>query len=623
MASEKLFNFTTIFSDSEQYESVKQELKDLVLSDYPSRNNPAKIQVGSQIVDATIGRVLINLVVMKILVEKGIDLSEEDLFSFEAVTGTNLNDYFNSILGRTKKIDISELRMSVSETINELSDLSSELSVLSGNSISYLDFIRLAVEDPKANELFNQHIDDHVEFSAVEDKFESLSHEIADYFLSRKDSELYPFMVAETGINKKQLTQAIGFVGLKPDIDGSIIPVTISDNYLTGLSNLESYFINSKGTRKALITNSRMVRKSGYLTRKLSLALIDRYHDHDNEDCGTTHFVKYDVVDQKHLDQINERHYYDLDEKGEKAPELKTVDTKDSSLIGKTIGLRSPITCAGDKVCRTCYGTNLSTVNKNLNTGLISILLLTNPLTQKLLSAKHLLTTNTEKIEWDSKFSEFFSVNMNAIHPAHTDFSVSFPRIPRAEWDEDEDQPYTDYIEIYDGAKKLFEYDLPVRFYYDFDNFWDESSKIEEKIVLKSKDYTEMEPMFTFLAKNNELTKSLQEVLDLIESNGHLGIDNYHDLTNKFNDLLIVNGLNMMSVHAEMISSVLIKDQETNKRPDFSFEDIPDYTIVRVSKAVLDSPLSVSLAFERLDEQLINLTTYEKDEESLMDYLYR
>jgi hypothetical protein len=37
----------------------------------------------------------------------------------------------------------------------------------------------------------------------------------------------------------------------------------------------------------------------------------------------------------------------------------------------------------------------------------------------------------------------------------------------------------------------------------------------------------------------------------------------------------------------------------------------------------MDAPLSVSMAFERLDEQLVDLDTYEKDGVSLMDHLYK
>jgi hypothetical protein len=640
MSSERLFNFTNIFSKYEEYEYTKNDLKNLILQDYSARKNPAKIQIGAQIIDATLGRVLINLLIMKPFVERDVVLTEDFIFGFTSVTADNLNEYFNNIIAKGKTVvDFDNLRRTIAETINEMSDLSGKLNVLAGNSISFHDFIRLYVEDPEAKEIFDYKLKDNMQFDEIEDEFINLGHTIKKFFLDRPDTELYPFMTADTGINKKQLTQAIGFVGLKPDIDGSIIAHAIDENYLNGLGTIQNYFINAKGTRKALITNARQVRKSGYLTRKLSLALVDRYHDHNHEDCGTEHYIKYDVEDQKKLSQIHGRHYYIINNNGKKKSELLTVDSNhDKNLIGKTIGLRSPVTCAADgHVCRTCYGSELSEINEGLNTGLIAVLLLTNPLTQKLLSAKHLLTTNTEKINWnyDEKkpFLDYFTINMNSIFIKDPDTDVLVYKVPLEKQDEDEIGDYAEKIEIIHQGKKIFTYETPdVKLYYNMNNikndyYYDEEENLESeeniKIVkLKGSDFEKNEAAFTFMAKNNELTKSLQEILDLIESSEHLEVETFDKLVNKFNNLILENKLNIMSVHAEMISSVLIANKETGNKLDFSKKKLNAYEILRVSNTVLNGPLAKSLAFERIPEQFINLKTYEKDEKSLMDYLY-
>jgi len=252
--SERLFNFTAIFDSYLDYEETKDELKNIVLSDFSSRNKPCKIQIGSRIIDATIGRVLLNLLIMKSFVEKGHILREDDLFNYPSVTEGNLNDYFNKILHRGKnKSDFDELRKLIAETLNEMSDISSgELNVLAGNSLSFHDFVRLSATDPEAKELFNYKLEEHMQFDEIENKFFELGKKLDKFFREHKDTEIYPFISSDTGINQKQFTQAVGFIGLKPDIDGTIIPIVINDNYLNGLMSLESYFINAKGTRKAL-----------------------------------------------------------------------------------------------------------------------------------------------------------------------------------------------------------------------------------------------------------------------------------------------------------------------------------------------------------------------------------
>jgi hypothetical protein len=368
------------------------------------------------------------------------------------------------------------------------------------------------------------------------------------------------------------------------------------------------------------------------------LALVDRYHDHSHEDCGSEHFIKYNIEDQKKLNQIHGRHYYIINNNRKKKSELLTVDSNhDKNLIGKTIGLRSPVTCAADgHVCRTCYGSELSEINEGLNTGLIAVLLLTNPLTQKLLSAKHLLTTNTEKINWnyDEKkpFLDYFTINMNSIFIKDPDTDVVVYKVPLEKQDEDEIGDYAEKIEIIHQGKKIFTYETPdVKLYYNMNNkndyYYDEEENLESeeniKIVkLKGSDFEKNEAAFTFMAKNNELTKSLQEILDLIESSEHLEVETFDKLVNKFNNLILENKLNIMSVHAEMISSVLIANKETGNKLDFSKKKLDAYEILRVSNTVLNGPLAKSLAFERIPEQFINLKTYEKDGKSLMDYLY-
>jgi hypothetical protein len=625
--TERVFNFNNIFQDYSQYSEVKEEIKNLILTDYSSRKTKSRIVVGSDVISSDNGRVLMNLLIMKPFVGKGLKLKANDLFGFESVTEGNLNEYFDNIITRFKlevDIDFDDLRKVVAETINEMSDISGELNVLAGNSISFYDFVRLSAEDEKAKSLFNQKISKKMQFNEIEKKFSNLGNEIETYFKTNKETELYPFVISDTGINKKQFTQAVGFVGLKPDIDGSVIPVAIQDNYLNGLSNLESYYINAKGTRKALITNSKMVRRSGYLTRKLSLSMVDRFHDNNFQDCGTEHLVNYKIDNEDKLSQIEGRHYHELNDSNEKVSELKTARLTDKKLIGKTIGLRSPVTCAGEKVCRTCYGSELSEINRDLNTGLISVLFLTNPLTQKLLSAKHLLTTNTETVNWEKDFIEYFEVNMNLIYFADKECTVIFKN--KFEYDEDEELPYITEFDVYEKSKLLFHYNSPVKLFVDLKALKEkdlEFSTEANEYTIYSKNFTEEDPVFSFQVKNNELTKSLEQIVDLIETVDHLGENTYHGIVNRFNDLVIENGLDIGSIHTEMIVSNLIRDTKIGKRLDFSKKKIDEYEIVRVSRSVMNGPLSVSLAFERLDEQLVDLETYQKEGSSLMDFLFK
>lgn len=606
---------------------VKEEIKTRLSFDYSSRKLPVTVLVDGKPIDMTIGKLFLNILLLKPFAMTETPVNEEDIFTESSITQDGFEELFNHILDRLSDCNVtySEIRESLIESMNEMCDLSGDYNVKVGYSVSFRDFVRMEVEDEKAAGLFNPDIKPGA-FHKIEDDFNECGKKLMEYFRNHKETELHPFVISETGINKKQFTQCVGFVGLKPDMEGNVIPITVKDNFLHGLSGLEGYFINSLGTRKALCTNSKMTRRSGYLTRKLSLSNIDHYHDDNIKDCGTTHFVKFSVDNKRKLNQIIDRHYYLLDDDGNKlSDELFTV-SEESDIIGKVIGLRSPVTCCGKHVCATCYGRKLSAINRDVNTGLVATNKLTEPLTQRLLSAKHLLSTKTDKIEWGEDFTEIFSVNMDSIYfQPETECSISFKKPSLEEFDEDENMYYVSEINILlSGNKKATTYISPVRLFINPKILSVEKMKDDDTdINFNSKSLDEDDFVFKYQAKNTELTQSLQEILDLIETSDHLGIIDYNDFVNKFDDLLIENDLDYInSIHIEMISAVLVRDAETGKRLDFSKKDLDAYTIDRVSKSVMNGPLAVSLSFERINDQLIDLNTYEKDEVSMMDNLF-
>lgn len=186
------------------------------------------------------------------LIENRIKINKENLFFGESLTQGVLEDYFNNLLKRLSEyISYEKIRTDFVKSLDEMSDISGKNNVQIGNTISYRDFIRLETEIPEANELFNPKVKGG-SFDEIEGQFSAHGKKIIKFFKEQKDSELSPFVRSGAGVNTKQFTQCVGFIGLKPDMDGSVIPVLIEDNFLNGLTGLESYFINSKGTRKAL-----------------------------------------------------------------------------------------------------------------------------------------------------------------------------------------------------------------------------------------------------------------------------------------------------------------------------------------------------------------------------------
>jgi hypothetical protein len=91
-------------------------------------------------------------------------------------------------------------------------------------------------------------------------------------------------------------------------------------------------------------------------------------------------------------------------------------------VIGKTIYLRSPITCSsaakGLGICRHCYG-ELFSINREINIGKTAAEEFSSRLTQQMLSAKHLLEAKISSPEWCNDIDDFLNIEegMVSINP--------------------------------------------------------------------------------------------------------------------------------------------------------------------------------------------------------------
>ena len=139
-------------------------------------------------------------------------------------------------------------------------------------------------------------------------------------------------------------------------------------------------------------------------------------------DCGSNHLVCYEITDKNVLKKLSGK-YYKLDI-NEGTEDLKVVNfKKDRHLIGKKIYVRSAVTCAlKNHVCAKCIGETAVT-NADIRDGVAAFESeeISKVVNQNILSAKHLLNTNSEKIEFNSDFYKFFTITGGEIYPVVED----------------------------------------------------------------------------------------------------------------------------------------------------------------------------------------------------------
>lgn len=181
----------------------------MILDVYEFRNEPVDFIIDGKTIRFTYGKLFLNILLLRPFAEFGLMPTINDIVTWNNVTQDLLDSYFNHIVDRFRESDINadydQIRNCITETMNEMCDVSGEMNPRAGNSVSYRDLIRLEVEDPEFDALTHTKVKPGP-FNNIEDQFNALGKKLINYFEKNKDTELHPFVVSETGINKKQFT---------------------------------------------------------------------------------------------------------------------------------------------------------------------------------------------------------------------------------------------------------------------------------------------------------------------------------------------------------------------------------------------------------------------------------
>lgn len=198
-------------------------------------------------------------------------------------------------------------------------------------------------------------------------------------------------------VKMNQVVQCIAFRGFPTEVDGTIYPEPIWSNYTDGNRKFYDFIADSRTAAKSHFYSDSALKDSEYRARKFQLyaMVLERIV---YEDCGSDRLIAWPVKGQKYDDAGTVTYsgdlgrlvgkYYCLN-KGEP---LQIIQGDEDHLIGRTIWIRSVLTCKHPDphaVCHVCTGELSQNISRFANLGHLGTVTTSGQLTQNILSIKH------------------------------------------------------------------------------------------------------------------------------------------------------------------------------------------------------------------------------------------
>lgn len=538
----------------------------------------------------------------------------------------------------------------IKTVIERYQEASIEFALLDKSCIMTLEsvFLKDYMASEKIRELNNLEISQDIQTADVEEILKRKTQELITEFGNTKNPIWY-ISKAGNHIKPKQVQELFISYGQVPDVSGNVIPYTMQGNgFATGYVDPITYYIAATGSRLSAIMNKAHMGEAGYLSRNLILASRTMTLSKTMFDCGTKHLLQLHVSDNTFLHRLENRW---ITEHLGSPLELCHYETH-RHLIGKKIWVRSLLTCAGgDEVCHVCYGRDSHLVMNMPGMAIFNTEVYSEPVSQNILSTKHLLFTSATKIVFSKSFDRYLKFNAGDIYLKDRDewdnniqmdhLSIRIEEgniIPINQNDMVEYNTFGNHVEspFYIYNNKTKEYDIIEIANYE-SMFIDATSMKFFKLVTDKKTGRqyydipldvlsgELEGrLLSIDIKNNGLTDNLYAIMNLLNKDAGK-YDNYSELAQHFLETLIKAGIRCRHIQAEIILNRLIRDANNiYLRPDFSKFKHPDFKILTLNQALINTKApTIGLSYQEVKRQILSDGLYEeKDGSSYLDPMY-
>ena len=597
---------------------------------FPSKSKDKKIYHLSTI------HFVYNMIIWLPFFILNIPITKDKVFMPTHFTNNSYVDYINNkIIEPCKHLttlnEMSKMLAKMYDLFQRISDL---YGLGLGISFSMYDIIS-KWDNPELYEISHTKIPSNFQIAEMEEFATKKTKRFTEIWEDMDDNpnDSLKTMIRAKQMNVKQLREFIVTSGTKPDLSGdtySHIPKPGTNLIANGLRVPVDYVNDANGGRKSTVL-ALNIDEGGYIARAFAKSCSDiKLCEDPNFDCGSENYYSCHITDKNVLKNMRGRWYLNKE-----TNTYKQLIETDYDMIGKTLDFRSPATCAGGKrgICHTCYG-HLASQNTNIHIGINSALKLSESNYQLMMSAKHILDTQTNLIKFNDEFDEFFTLEDGFRIVLRSDIDeLDMYELWLNIYEVSDDGNYNDYIEdfiIYDKEKKqrivmADEDNCEIYLCKQVRKIFEEKKKEKDynakgyvKINL-SKLSTDKDVFFLRL-KNKELTKPLRELKLLIEKGGDIGIATVSELIDKVKYLMESGGIKTETIHIEILCRNLIRDKNNKiNLPDWTKKN-PEYMITSIHNSIFwSSSITNSITFEKIKIQLKDPLTYKKRDTSFLD----
>lgn len=649
-----------LFRDYIEIESLQKSMIQFVFN--------AEDEVAINLEDA-----LINLCLWGFVVNFDRKVQPYHIFFEDTITSSNVENYINEFCILPHRQDdngmsFAKFNDTIYRTYRMLTFVD-DFDMFLNNNLNLIDFLDMMNNCQEFDDLLHM---DYSCYSPEKINQEAMknTYKFQDLMLDSKkyigrEVGIIDLFRAKTGLSTKQLKEFTINIGTKPSGSGGVFPYPLNTSYLVhGLDRFEYMLGDSCAGRSAQIITKKNTADSGTMARSLDLNNIEsflyynpRTLEIDPEyDCHTQNYVKVGIKNFHRLKILADR-YFRFDPNGMEyniGPLLALKE--DNPLIGKTIYLRSPITCKsaadGHGICRKCYGELFKTV-MNFNVGKTASEIISAIITQIMLSAKHVNESKIIQTTWVTSTGD----KINFLHiDEGTVYLNSKCNIQSYSLKIDLDEIHL--MQIFTSEDEDFDKDVEDMFgnqYYitkfdvisptgeiitvntsNFDNLT-LSSELYDLVGKYTDDEEEMAiiPMselqdvalFYIELLNDDMVNKLKTILKTIDLKAiteKFDIDSFYEALIS-NMEMIGSGIdNIMSIHPEIIIMNQIRDgNDMLEFPDWSVPNQTNYRILTLKKSIEYHPsIATSIQFDNLGKTFKNPMSFMKNRPSSSDLFY-